>query len=394
MVDFRLPADIEGIRARVALFVDREVLPNESAGLDEHGEVVPKLVEALRAKARGAGLFLPHMPKERGGLGLGPLGMAMVSQELGRSPLAPLALNCSAPDEGNMLTLLSFGTAEQQKRFLTPLAEGRHRSCFAMTEKVAGADPSGIRTTATPDGDGWRLDGEKWFITGADGAAFAIVVARTGERFSLFLVDGKDPGWKVLRRVPVMGTHAPGGHCEVRLDGARGELLGAEGRGLEHAQARLAGGRIAHAMRWIGVMQRSLDLAAKRALERSAFGGPLAEKQAIQRMLSDSATDLYVSRLMVLHAAWKLEVGEDSRQQIAMLKVFVANALHRVVDRAIQVHGALGVSDDLPLARFYRDARAARIYDGPDEVHEMAVARRLLKVFQETGTTQGATGLP
>jgi acyl-CoA dehydrogenase len=391
VIDFAVPDDLEALRQRVAAFVAREAIPAE-AQMDLDREPDARVVEALRAKARAAGLWTPHLPREWGGLGLSTVGMALVSQELGASSLAPLALNCSAPDEGNMHTLLSFGTPAQQQRWLKPLAEGRIRSCFAMTEKAAGADPRGLRTTATRDGDAWRLRGEKWFITGARGAAFAITVARTGEGFSLFLVDAQDPGWKLVRDVPVMGTHAPGGHGEVALDGARGELLGVEGHGLEHAQHRLGGGRIAHAMRWIGAAQRALDLASRRALEREAFGGPLAEKEAVQWMIADSATELHLARLVVMHAAWKIDQGLPHRQEIAMLKVHVANALQRIADRAIQIHGALGYSEDTPLARLWRDARAARIYDGPDEVHQMSIARGVLNATRERGSSRPAPG--
>lgn len=401
MVDFRLPPDLEGLRKRVAAFVEREVLPMEEAAVRPDGGLDDVVLQMLRKKAHEAGLWTPHLPREWGGLGLNALGMAVVSQELGVSPLAPLALNCMAPDEGNMHTLLLFGSDEQKTRWLKPLAEGRIRSCFAMTEKGAGADPTMLKTRAERKGDGWVLNGEKWFISGAKGAAVAIVVAVTDparpalEGCSLFLVPCDTPGWRVLREIPVMGTHMPGGHCEVALDNVHlpaAALLGEEGRGFIQAQVRLGLGRIAHAMRWIGVAQRALDMSAERATERVAFGGPLADKQAVQWMLADSATELHVSRLLVLHAAWKIDEGEDPRQEIAMLKVYVANAMHRIIDRAIQIHGALGYSDDLPLARFYRDARAARIYDGPDEVHQMLIARNVLKALKKHGTTKPAAG--
>ncbi|HUR68839.1 MAG TPA: acyl-CoA dehydrogenase family protein [Candidatus Thermoplasmatota archaeon] len=391
-MDFTIPADLEAIRARVEAFVRDVVIPVETDA--EHD---PKTLEELRQKARAAGLWTPHLPRDWGGLGLGTMGMALVSKELGASRVAPLAVNASAPDEGNMHLLLAIGTHEQQQRWLRPLADGAIRSCFAMTEKDAGSDPTRIQTRAIEKDGAWEITGDKWFITGAEGAAFAIVVAMSDpnvaqphERYSLFLVDAKDPGWRVLRQVPVLGTHAPGGHCEVALRGARAQLLGQRGKGFAHAQHRLAGGRIAHAMRWLGVAQRSLDLAAQRALSRETFGERLAERQAVQWMLAESAMDLHASRLMVLHAAWKIDRGLEHRQEIAMVKVFVANALHRVVDRAIQVHGALGYSDDLPLARFYADARAARIYDGPDEVHMMQIAKTVLREAAKRGTTRGA----
>jgi acyl-CoA dehydrogenase len=328
--------------------------------------------------------------------------VALVQEACGASPLASLAVNCMAPDEGTMHVLLDHGTDDQKERYLRPLAEARIRSCFAMTERdVAGSDPTTMRTRAVRDGDEWVIDGEKWFISGARGAAFAVVMAVTDhdaaphDRCTVFIVDADDPGWSVVREIPVMGTDLPGGHCEVRLDGCRvadEAILGGRGRGFAVGQSRLAFGRLGHAMRWIGMAQRALDLAAGRALDRQAFGHRLADHQAVQWWLADSAMQLYASRLMVLHAAWKLEQGVDVRQEIGFVKVFVSEALGDIVDRALQVHGSLGYSGDTPLEGFYRDARAARIYDGPSEVHRMVLARNLLRAMSEEGTTRRATG--
>jgi acyl-CoA dehydrogenase len=399
VVDFSIPPGLDDLRRRVAAFVRDHVLPVEPQVTEENFDQV---LERLREKARAAGLWTPHLPEEWGGLGIGPLGMALVSQECGVSGLSSLALNAMAPDEGNMHLLLHAGSDEQKERYLRPLAAAEVRSCFAMTEQAAGSDPTLLRTRAVEDGDGWVIDGEKWFITGAAGAAFAIVVAVTDPdaenrylRHSLFLVDADNPGWRVVREIPVMGTEGPGGHCEVRLDGCRvrsDAMLGERGMGLALAQTRLGPARLAHAMRWIGVAQRAVDMAAQRALEREAFGRALAEHQAVQWMLADSAIQLYAARLMVLHAASKIEAGEDVRQEVAFVKVFVSEALGDIVDRALQIHGALGYSGDLPLERFYRDARAARIYDGPSEVHRMVIARNLLKAAKADGSTRGALG--
>ena len=397
MVDFGLPPEIKDVQQRVAKFVREEVLPMETTAEGSFDAVL----ERLRGAAKAAGLWNPHLPAEFGGLGLSALGMAVVSQECGVSPLASLALNAMAPDEGNMHLLLAAGTPAQRERYLRPLADGAVRSCFAMTERVAGSDPAGIRTSARRDGDGWVLNGEKWFITGAMGAAFAIVVALTDSQaearrgHTLFLVEGDNPGWKVLREIPVMGTEGPGGHCEVVLEDCRvpaDALLGSEGEGYKLAQVRLGPARLAHCMRWIGMAQRALDLAAQRSLDRETFGETLAGRQTVQNWLADSAIDLYASRLMVLHAAYLIERGDDFRQEVSMAKVFVSEALGRVVDRALQLHGALGYSSDLPLERFYRDARAARIYDGPSEIHRMVIARNLLRAFNESDTTKPATG--
>ncbi len=397
MIDFTIPPELEEVRARFAAFVRDEILPTETQGDD----IDYALLDRLRARARELGLWNPHLPREWGGLGLGPLGMALVSQEVGATPIAPLVINAAAPDEGNMHLLLHAGNTDQLERYLRPLAEGRVRSCFAMTEQAAGADAAGLKTRAVRDGDQWVIDGEKWFISGAAGAAFAIVVALTDptvkpqQGMTLFLVDAGNPGWRVLREIPVMGTHAPGGHCEVRLEHCvvpDSAMLGGVGQGFVLAQARLGPARLAHAMRWIGMAQRALDLAANRALERETFGAPLAERQAVQWMLADSALDLYACRLMVLHCAWLIETGGDYRQEVSMVKVQVAEALGRIVDRAIQIFGALGYSSDTPLEGFYRDARAARIYDGPSEIHRMVIARNVLKAARAGHGTKKATG--
>ena len=403
MIDFTIPAELEVVRTRVADFVRTHALPVEPKVTESNVET---LLNELRDEARRAGLWTPHLPPEWGGLGLGALGMAVISQELGVSALGPLALNCMAPDEGNMHLLLHAGTEEQKQRYLKPLADAAIRSCFAMTERdVASSDPTQLRTTAKRDGDGWVLNGEKWFITGAAGAAFAIVLARTEEgddadpraRHTLFLVDADNPGWHLVREIPVMGTHAPGGHCEIRLIDCRvgdDALLCDPGEGLRLSQARLGPARLAHAMRWIGVAQRALDIATERSMARQAFGKELIRHEAVAWMLADSAIDLYAGRLMVLHAAWKIDSQQEFRQEVSIVKVHVAEALGRVVDRAIQICGSLGYSGDLPLERFYRDARAARLYDGPSEVHRMVIARNLAKAMATEGTTSRASGGP
>jgi acyl-CoA dehydrogenase len=396
VIDFTIPSELDQVRSRVAAFVRDEVLPVESEVQESNFDAQ---LRSLRAKARAAGLWNPHLPSEWDGLGLGALGMALVSQECGVSGLASLALNCMAPDEGNMHLLLHAASAEQKERYLRPLADGTIRSCFAMTERdVGSSDPSQLRTSAKRDGDDWVLSGEKWFISGAAGAAFAIVVARTEEdpevdprnRFTLFLVGADNPGWHVVREIPVMGTEGPGGHCEVRLEDCRvgpDAVLGEPGQGFSLSQVRLGPARLAHAMRWIGVAQRALDIATERSLTREAFGEPLIRHQAVAWMLADSALELYAARLMVLHAAWKIETERDFKQEVAFGKVFISEALGHIVDRAVQICGSLGYSGDLPLERYYRDARAARIYDGPSEVHRMVIARNLAKAMLSGGTT-------
>jgi acyl-CoA dehydrogenase len=399
MIDFTIPPELADVQRRVRAFVQDVVLPNEVKVDDDTFETV---VEELRVKAREAGLWNPHLPAEYDGMGLGALGMALVSQECGVSVLASLALNCLAPDEGNMHLLEHAGTPEQKERYLRPLADARIRSCFAMTERdVASSDPTNLQARAVRDGDRWVINGEKWFITGAGGAAFAIVVAQTDpdagrNGYTLFLVDSDNPGWRIKREIPTMGPETrAGGHYEIELvDCTVGPeaVLGEVGQGFTLSQVRLGPARLAHAMRWIGVAQRSLDMAAARALERESFGKRLAEHQSIQWMLADSAIELYASRLMVLHAAWLIETGRPYRQEVSIAKVYISEALNKIVDRALQVFGSLGYSTDTPIEAFYRAARAARIYDGASEVHRMVIARTLLKAAMAEGTTKGATG--
>jgi acyl-CoA dehydrogenase len=403
-LDFTLPPDLSDLLDRVKAYVQEDVLPAEPEVSDPADLLASwHVVERLRDRARERGLYTPHLPEEWGGLGIGTLGMALISQECGVSALASLGLNAMAPDEGNMHTLLIAGDDEQLETYLRPLAAGRTRSCFAMTEPgVASSDPTNLETTAVRDGDVWVLNGRKWCITGADGAAFAIVVAKTGDddsaghrNYSLILVPTDTPGWRIVRHPEWMGSHSPGGHPEIELSDVRvplGNLLGNEGEGFVIAQKRLAGGRLAHAMRWIGVAQRALDLSAQRLLTRKAFGKELARHQGLQFMLADSAMDLYASRLMVLHTAWKVEHGLPHRQEVAMTKTFVSEAFGRIADRAVQMHGAAGIAMDLPIARIFQDARAARIYDGASEVHRMVIARDMLKLAMQGESVRAASG--
>lgn len=390
-IDFRIPTDLRELLVAVRAFITEEVLPAEAEITDPNDLLKSwHVVVRLRDRARERGIYTPHLPPEWGGRGVGVLGMSLISQECGVSVLASLGLNAMAPDEGNMHTLLIAGTPDQQEHFLRPLAQGRVRSCFAMTEpQVSSSDPLNLEATAVRDGDEWVLNGRKWFITGAGGAEFAIVVARTGpvelrhRAYSLLLVPTRTPGWEIVRDPGIIGAHYPGGHPEIRMTDVRipaANLLGAQGDGFVISQQRLAGGRLAHAMRWIGVSQRALDLTASRMLEREAFGTALANHQALQFFLADSAIDLYASRMMVLNAAWKVENGEEYRQEIAMVKTFVAEAFGRIMDRAVQVFGSHGIATDEPIAQWYADARAARIYDGASEVHRMTIARQCLRL--------------
>ncbi len=387
-MDFDFPPAVCELRERVRAFVEREVIPLERQQ-DEEGDLTPELLAPLRARAREAGVWAPQLPREHGGLGLDMVGQCAAFEETGRSPLGPLALHCAAPDEGNMHLLQRAATPEQKRRYLEPLMRGEMRSCFAMTEPApgAGSDPTMLQTRAERRGDGWAISGRKWFTSGARGAAFAIVAAVTdpaaGARqgMTLFLVDAGTPGFTVGRAIPTMGG-GPGGHCEVTFDGCRvtdGQVLGRLGEGFALMQARLGPARLTHCMRWLGAAGRSLDIATDYVRQREAFGKRLSEQGAVQGMLADSLIELRAARLLVLHAAWKLDQGSQARQETSMCKVFVAEAVGRVIDRCVQMCGARGYSRDLPLERFYRDARAFRIYDGPSEVHRMVIARDWLR---------------
>lgn len=343
----------------------------------------------LQAAVKAEGLWAPHLPREAGGLGTGFVTLALMNEIIGRSPLAPRAFGSNAPDAGNQELLWLAGTPEQQERYLKPSVAAEIYSAFAMTEpEHSGSDPTVMATTATLDGDSWVIDGHKWFITGARRAAFLIVMAVTDpgapphQRASMLIVERDTPGLELVREIPVMGDSL-GGHSELRFHGCRvpkENLLGERGRGFELAQARLGPGRITHVMRWIGVMQRSFEMMLDRARTRQSRGGLLADFQAVRLAIADSYADIQSSRLLTLQAAWAMDHGEDARTEISLVKFYVANALHRVVDRAVQVHGALGISKDTPLEAFYREARAARIYDGVDEVHRDLVARRVLRL--------------
>ena len=407
-IDFTFPPEIEEVRARVRAFVESEVRPGEEklradrTGDEKHDRraLVSFIVEGRR-KAREFGLWLPHMPADWGGMGLGPTAMAAVSAEAAKSAFGPFLLNAQAPDEGNQHTLLHWATDDPKERYLRPLCDGTARSCFAMTEpEVAGSDPTLIRTSAYPDGDEWVINGHKWFISGARGASFAILIARTeGDpdipqaANTAFIVDIPSEGWEVVRDIETMsGSH---NHCEIRITDLRvpaANLLGGRGNGHLLGQARLGPARLAHCMRWIAQCETALDMMVDRSLHRYAHGSLLAEKQGIQWLIADSTVELYQAKLMVLHAAYRIEQGLPFKTEVSMTKHFVANALWRIVDRAIQVHGALGYSSDTPLADMLKQARWSRFADGADEVHQMTIARNAIAAYEDHGTTRAATG--
>jgi acyl-CoA dehydrogenase len=384
-------------RAQVRAFMEEHVYPNEPA-LAREDDAADALMQELRGRAKAAGIWAPHLPEEAGGTGSGFIEYALLNEEIGRSTWAQLVFNCQAPDAGNGEILHLFGTDEQKERFLRPLVDGTARSFFSMTEpEVSGADPTGLQTTAVLDGDEWVIDGHKWFSSSAEGAAFGIVMAVTDpeapphRRMSQILVPTDTPGYELVRAVPVLG-HAGRGwstHCEVRYTGVRvprANLLGEAGDGFRIAQKRLGPGRIHHVMRWLGQMQRAFELMCRYALEREVGGTPLAEKQTVQNWIADSAAGIQACRLLTLDAARKLDEGDEARVEVSLIKFYAAGVLHDVIDRAVQVHGARGLTDETPLGQMYAMARGARIYDGPDEVHRLVVSRRILREFAEGGT--------
>ncbi|MGI9623541.1 MAG: acyl-CoA dehydrogenase family protein [Acidimicrobiales bacterium] len=406
-IDFTLTPELEEMRLRVRAFIDGVVKPLEAridgtdggSGLDGKARI-----EALidgRRQARNQGLWLPHMPVEWGGMGLGHVELAMVQAEAAKSYYGPWVLNCQAPDEGNMHTLLHWATPYQAEKYLEPLCKGKATSCFAMTEpEVAGSDPTLIQSSAYEDGDEWVINGHKWFISNARRASFAIVVVRTEENpdipqaaNSAFIVDLPHEGWNDVREIETM--HGGTGHSEIVMEDLRvhkDQMLGGRGQGHLLGQYRLGPARLAHCMRWIAQAETALDMMVERSLERFSHGSLLAEKQGIQWMIADSTMELYQSKLMVLHAAHKIDRQEDFKAEVSMAKHFVANMLNRVIDRSIQVHGALGYSTDTPLAHMYQHARWARFADGADEVHQMRIAERTIAAFTDEGSTRRATG--
>lgn len=376
--------EIDALRARVRAFVDECAIPREDMMRAHDVAWLDTVTRELRAVAQARGIALPQLPVAQGGLGLCWQDCARVFEEAGRSFLGAGALGCAAPDQPNVDTLLRLATPAQRERWLGPLVRGEIRSAFAMTEPApgVGSDPRMVRTTARRVGDGWVLDGHKWFASGAVGAAFAIVVARADEGIGWFLVDTANPGWRLVRNVPSIDPFAHGGHGEVRLEGCRVDadaLIGEAGRGLDYAQLRLEGARLFHCMRGTGLAARAIELAQAHALERESFGARLADHQQVQALVADAHIDLYAARLVTQDVARRLDAGESIRHFSSMAKVFVSEALDRVADRAAQLTGAIGMCEDQPIARIVQKLRPFRIYDGASEVHRAAIGRRILQ---------------
>ncbi len=396
-MDFSESPKVSTIRESIRAFMQNEVYPLEPELRRQGFAPMLPVLKKVRERAKQTGLWAAHIPEAHGGAGLSLCEFAHMSEELGRSPIGHYLFNCQAPDVGNMEILMEFGTPEQKSRFLEPLVRGETRSCFTMTEpEFAGSNPVWLGTTARKDGDAWVIRGHKWFSTGAEGSAFAICMAVTEpdapemhRRASMIIVPTDTPGFEIVGNLSIMG-HRGGdwaSHAEVSYVDARvplANILGAEGMGFMIAQQRLGPGRIHHCMRWIGVCERSMDIMCRHAATREiAPGKPLGTKQIVQQWIAESRAEIHAARLMVLHAAWKIERegAYAAREEISLIKFTVARTLQRVLDRALQTLGGLGMTDDTPIAFWFAHERAARIYDGADEVHIEAVARRILRGY-------------
>ena len=405
-IDFEIPEDARAMRERVRRWVHEECIPAEKRLVDRESFKV--VLAELQEKARAQGLWSPFIPKEYGGMGLGPLANALVQMELGESHLGALSMNSQGPDDATMLTLLAHGTDFQKEKYLKPLLNGEKRVCYSMTEKAAGADATGMQTRAVKDGKGnYVLNGEKWFSSAASAADLALVMAMTDpdaprhQRYSTFIVELPNPGYIIKRDIPTMAAEGPlshimgGGHSEIEIKDLvvpEENCLGGEGNGFNMGQHRLAYGRLRHGMHNVALAQRALDLAVKHVTSRETFGQKLSKRQGVQWMLADCASELYMARLMLLHIAYKAERGMDLRQENSIAKVFLANMVHKVVDTAIQLHGALGYSRDTPLAAWYTHIRSQRLVDGPDEVHRWTTGRNVIRAYERDGTTAAAAG--
>lgn len=389
-MDFTISDRVEDFRSKIARFVEDEILPLEAdrAAYDEHGNIAYGYLEPLRERARGEGLWCLQLKPETGGAGLGKVGMAVCYEAMNRSIFGPVAFNSAAPDDGNMMVLEQAATPEQKACWLAPIVAGEIRSAFAMTEPHpgGGSDPTMMLTTATRKGDRYVVRGRKWFITGAADAGAFILIARTSDDprrgLTAFLFDRDMAGWRIERRIGIMGPEEHGGHCELVFEDMEipaENVLMAEGDGLKVTQMRLGPARLTHCMRWLGLSKRCVEIAREYAANRFAFGERLSKRESIRMMLGDLAMQIEIGRLLVMKAAWELDRGGFARKEVSMAKVHVANLLHKAADVAIQINGARGYSTDTPLEWIYRYARQARLVDGADEVHKMVLERNLEK---------------
>lgn len=387
-INFNLDSEAELIRAKTRDFVTEYLIPLEAdpGNFDEHENIRIQTLTSLRKKARNAGLWAPQIDTARGGMGLSMTACAAMYEEANRSIFGPVTFNCAAPDDGNMRVLQQVASSKQKDRWLQPVIDGQVQSAFVMTEPApgGGSDPSMIRTSATRKGGEWIINGHKWFITGAANAAHFILVARTEpdpeekrRALSAFLFHRDQPGWEIVRRIPIMGPEEHGGHCELRFDGLQipdCHRLMEVGDGLKLTQIRLGPARLTHCMRWLGLSKRCMEIAAEYVNHREGFGVRLSQRESVQLKLGEVAHNIQVGRLLVMHAAWKLDQGERAKKEISMAKVHVAEVLHKSADTAIQLCGAKGYSKDTVLEWIYRYARQAKLVDGASEVHRMVLA--------------------
>ena len=389
-MDFTLSAELEDLRKRVGLFIETEIMPIEAdpKNFDDHENIALKPLKTLRDKAKSLGLWAPQMPASRGGLGLNTVGMAVFYEEAGRSRFGPVCMNCAAPDDGNMILLNRCASEAQKDKWLQPIINVDLRSSIIMTEPApgAGSDPTSMLTTATPKGNNkWVIDGHKWFITGAQGAEHFILLARTSEdnkkNLTTFLFHRDDPGWEIVRRIPIMGPEEHGGHCELHFNGMEipdENRLMAVGEGMIGVQIRLGTARLTHCMRWLGMAKRAIEECLEYVNTRKNFGITLSEHEGVQWMLAEAAMDIEIGRLMTMRAAAKLDSGDQARKEVSMAKIFVSEVLHKSIATSIQLNGARGYSKDLPLEWMYRYAPQAKLVDGASEVHKIVIARNLL----------------
>ena len=384
-MNFALSNDLLALQAKVRQFIAEQVIPYERDTRQTPHGPSDDLRKELIAKAREAGLLTPHASVELGGLGLSHLAKAVVFEEAGYSPLGPIALNIHAPDEGNIHLMEVVANEAQKRRWLQPLVDGRIRSCFAMTEPDdgAGSDPSMLTTTATPDGDGYRINGRKWFITGAEGASVAIIMAKMPDgSATMFLSDTNKPGFQLERMMDSLDSCFSGGHGVINFKDLyvpAEDVLGEVGKGFRYAQVRLAPARLTHCMRWLGAARRAHDVATQYAQQRESFGRKLLAHQGVGFPLADNEMDMHTTRLTIQHCAWALDQGDQGNVESSMAKVISSEAIWRVIDRSVQVLGGRGVTSESIVERIFRDARAFRIYDGPNEVHRMSLAKKILK---------------
>lgn len=382
--DLRVPPEVAEYALRVRDFIDSSVIPREAAlESGDHG-IPPGLRRELQESARTAGVFAPTAPVALGGRGLDHRAMGPVLEECGRSLLGPVAMNCSAPDEGNMALLELIATPPQRTKYLEPLCAGTIRSSFSMTEPApgAGSDPRLLATHAERRGDSWTINGRKWFITGAEGAAFSIVMARTEGGATMFLVDADNPGMRVEKSLATMDRASSGGHCIVDFvdcEVSDASILGEADKGFEYAQLRLGPARLTHCMRWLGAARRVHETAVAYATERRMFDERLADLGMAQQMIADNEIDIAAARQLIWNAAGALDAGLAARTETSVCKTFVAEAVFRIADRSMQLCGGSGTLTDLPIARILIETRAFRIYDGPSEVHRMSIAKHAVR---------------